>query len=173
MILPRQPVSTKWLLLARTRGLIFFQSFVSRGGVLELRRVGGRRILVGPDVIRVWRRKQWYDGPFNPSSTPSSRDANSLPPLGEGFRRRLGARWSSSRTCEHYMDRIGGLGLLTRFEKWRVCRASKGVYNLSDGIATATTVTHATYNIDTLSSSTRWMRRTGRTEKAGGGKTHR
>lgn len=28
-------------------------------------------------MLCVWQRKQWYDGPFNPSSTPP--DADSLP----------------------------------------------------------------------------------------------
>lgn len=115
-----------------------------------------------------WRRKQWYDGPFNPSSTPS---------WGGSTRFLLLAGPSTPAGCplvefaDMWALRMGSAARSSaRLKKRRVCRASKGVYNLSDGMllrrqlhSPRTTSTHH-------QSSTRWMRRTGRTEKQVGEK---
>jgi len=89
-----------------------------------------------------------------------------------GASHRLGARWSSSRTCEHYgWDRR--LGLSTRLKKWRVCRA-KGVYNLSDGMLPRRQLYRPrTYNIDTLPIVDTLNASDRENTEASGGKTHR
>lgn len=152
-----------------TRTHIFPDSFVSRGGVLELRRVGGRRILVGPDVIRVCRRKQWYYGPFNPSSTP--RDANSLPPLGEGFN----SDWVPAGRVRGRMnitgwDRRLGLLLASRngvFAEHRRASITRPTGCYRDDSYTSHVQHLHTIIIDALDASDRENR------EASGGKTHR
>lgn len=56
-----------------------------------------------------------------------------------------------------------------RLKKRRVCRASKGVYNLSDGMLLRRQL-HSPCTTSTHHQSTRWMRRAGRTEEQVGEK---
>lgn len=98
--------STKRPLLPSTRGFIFYRF------VLFFEGGSGWSKGFGPNVIRVWRQKQQYDGPFNSSSVPPRRDP--LPPLDGGtFNPADGV--GAVETCWHYRrDRQLGSPLARR-----------------------------------------------------------